>query len=180
LTELDRMKWLLDKERLKLGVHIRKMNSPGSPVYRYAENLVPAAGILVASFLGTSLVHFYLGGAILVAGCWWWIARVHPKIKDGVFDRASGWVLQSDSHFDLMWSKGLISLYAELPDGTKRAATRKDDWRAFVRAMPLGVDEPAANSGANQTDIPSKCFREFFCRLVVLRLCHREGHEWKS
>lgn len=148
MRELDRMKYLLDAERLKLGVHIRKMNSPGSPVYRYAENLWPAGGILVASFAATSLVHFYLGGVVLAAGCWWWIARVQPKIKDGVFERASGWVLQSDSHFDLMWSKGLISLYAELPDGTKRAATRKDDWRAFIRAMPMGDGEPAWENAA--------------------------------
>lgn len=148
MRELDRMKYLLDADRLKLGVHIRKMNSPGSPVYRYAENLWPAGTILAASFAATSLVHFYLGGVVLAAGCWWWIARVQPKIKDGVFERASGWVLQSESHFDLMWSKGLISLYAELPDGTKRAATRKDDWRGFIRAMPMGDGEPAWENAA--------------------------------
>ncbi|WP_431282260.1 hypothetical protein ACQW02_23095 [Humitalea sp. 24SJ18S-53] len=142
------MKTLLDSERLKLGVHIRKMNSPGSPVYRYGENVWPAAAILAASFAATTLVHFYVGGLVLAAGCWWWIAKVQPKIKDGVFERASGWVLQSESHFDMMWSKGVLSLYAELPDGTKRAATRKDDWRAFIRTMPLAEGEPSWEEAA--------------------------------
>ncbi|WP_270936900.1 hypothetical protein [Falsiroseomonas oryzae] len=132
---LEIMKGLLDAERLKLGVHIRKMNSPGSPVYRYGENVWPAALILVSSFAGTAWVHFYLGGAILAVGCWWWLAKVQPKVKDGVFERTCGWALQSDDHFDALWAKGVLSLFAELPDGRKVAATRRDDWRSFVRLV---------------------------------------------
>lgn len=132
---LQIMKALLDAERLKLGVHIRKMNSPGSPVYRTGENVWPAALILVGSFAGTALVHFYLGGAILAVGCWWWLTKVQPKVKDGVFERTSGWALQSDDHFDALWAKGVLSLYAQMPDGRQFAATRRDDWRSFVRLV---------------------------------------------
>jgi len=132
---LEMMKALLDVERLKLGVHIRKMNSPGSPVYRAGENIWPAALILIGSFAGTALVHYYLGGAILAVGCWWWLTKVQPKVKDGVFERTSGWVLQSDDHFDALWAKGVLSLYAQMPDGRQFAATRQDDWRSFVRLV---------------------------------------------
>ena len=132
---IEIMKALLDSGRLKLGVHIRKMNSPGSPVYRTGENIWPAALILVSSFAGTALVHFYLGGAILAVGCWWWLTKVQPKVKDGVFERTSGWVLQSDAHFDALWAKGVLSLYAQMPDGRQFAATRRDDWRGFVRLV---------------------------------------------
>ncbi len=148
MRELDRLKYLLNAERVKLGVHIRKMNSPGSPVYRYAENIWPVATILGGSFAATVLVHFYLGAVVLAAGCWWWITKVQPKIKDGVFERTSFWVLQSETHLDTLWAKGVLSLYAELPDGTKRAATRKEDWRGFVRAMPMGDGEPAWEEAA--------------------------------
>jgi hypothetical protein len=146
---LDVMRGLLDRQQLKLGVHIRKMNSPGSPVYRYAENVWPAALILVGSFGATALIHFYLGGAILAVGCWWWLTKVQPRIKSEVFDRTSAWVLQSDDHFDALWAKGVLSLYAELPDRRRLAATRRDDWRAFVRTvarehMPTAAErEPA-------------------------------------
>ena len=132
---LEMMKALLDAERLKLGVHIRKMNSPGSPVYRAGENIWPASLILVGSFAGTALVHYYLGGAILAVGCWWWLTKVQPKVKDGVFERTSGWVLQSDDHFDALWAKGVLSLFAQMPDGRQFAATRRDDWRSFVRMV---------------------------------------------
>ena len=132
---LEMMKALLDAERLKLGVHIRKMNSPGSPVYRAGENIWPASLILVGSFVGTALVHYYLGGAILAVGCWWWLTKVQPKVKDGVFERTSGWVLQSDDHFDALWAKGVLSLFAQMPDGRQFAATRRDDWRSFVRMV---------------------------------------------
>lgn len=135
LPPLERLRQLLDAQQVKLGVHIRKMNSPGSPVYRYGENIWPAATILVASFAGTALVHYYLGGAILAVGCWWWLTKVQPKVKDGVFDRTSAWALQSDDHFDALWAKGLLTLFAELPDGRKLAATRRDEWRSFVRLV---------------------------------------------
>lgn len=132
---LEMMRGLLDRQQLKLGVHIRKMNSPGSPVYRYAENVWPAGLILVSSFAGTAFIHLYLGAAILAVGCWWWLAKVQPRIKSDVFDRTSAWALQSDDHFDALWAKGLLSLYAEMPDGRKLAATRRDDWRGFVRTL---------------------------------------------
>lgn len=132
---LDILKTLLDSQVLRLGVHIRKMNSPGSPTYRAGENIGPVALILGASFAATAWIHFYLGGVILLAGCTWWIMKVHPRIKTGVFERTSAWVLQSEAHFDGLWAKGVLSLYAELPDGRKFAATRRDEWRDFVRLV---------------------------------------------
>ncbi|WP_203071753.1 hypothetical protein [Falsiroseomonas ponticola] len=132
---LDLLRALLDSQVLKLGVHIRKMNSPGSPVYQYAENIWPAASILTASFVGTALVHWYLGAAILAVGCWWWITKVQPRIRDGVFERTSALAISSEAYFDALWAKGVLSLYAELPDGRKFAATRRDDWRGFVRLL---------------------------------------------
>jgi hypothetical protein len=133
VTELEKLRALLQSGRVKLGVHIRKMNSPGSPVYRSLENVLPAAGILLASFAATKLVHFYLGAAVLAVACWWWLTRWMPRVKDGIFDRTSALVLSGEDAFDFWWSRGVLSLYAKLPDGEERAATRRDDWRAFVR-----------------------------------------------
>lgn len=135
MTDLDRLKALLDSERAKLGVNIRKMNSPGSPVYRMAENVWPAATILVGSFLCTALIHFYVGAAVLAVGCWWWLAKVHPRIKDGVFDRTAAMALASERQMDIMWGTGALTLYAKLPDGSELAATPRDNWRDFVRRM---------------------------------------------
>ena len=136
MTELETLRELLRSGRVKLGVHIRKMNTPGSPVYRSLENVLPAAAILVASSAATRLVHFYLGAAVLAAACWWWLTRWMPKVKDGVFDRTSALVLSGEDVFDFWWSRGVLSLYAQLPDGEERAAARRDDWRAWVRAIP--------------------------------------------
>ena len=133
--ERQKLQELMDAERVKLGIHIRKMNSPGSPVYRYAENIIPAAIILTSSFLATALIHFYVGAVVLAIGCWWWLAKVLPKIKEDVFMRSAAFVLLNDLNFDIMWSRGILSLYAKLPDGTERAATRRDDWRAYVRSF---------------------------------------------
>lgn len=135
MTDLERLKGLLESGRVRLGVHIRKMNSPGSPIYRAWENVWPAGTILVGSFLGTAVVHFYLGAAILAVGCWWWLAHVLPRIKDGVFERSAAFALQSEGHFDALWAKGVLSLYAKMDDGSELAAALRDDWRAFVRRL---------------------------------------------
>ena len=136
MTEIERLRDLLDAGHVKLGVHIRKMNSPGSPVFRQAENVWPAASILGASFGCTMLVHYYLGFAVLLVGAWLWLTRLLPRIKDGVYDRTAALVLSSETAFDVWWSKGVLSLYAKLPDGTERAATRKESWRDWVMALP--------------------------------------------
>lgn len=148
LPPLELMKALLDAKILRLGVHIRKMNSPGSPVYRSGENIWPAAAILCGSFAATALIHFYLGAAILAAGCWWWITKVQPRIRDGVFDRASAWSLQSEEHFDALWAKGVLSLFAEMPDGRKYAAAMRDDWRSFVHLVARESAGPAVADAA--------------------------------
>jgi hypothetical protein len=137
LLPLDRLKRLLDSEQVKLGVHIRKMNSPGSPVYNATENVVPAGIVLVSSFAATAIVHFWLGAAVLAVGCWWWLARVQPKVKDGVFDRTAAYALASEANFDALWARGVLSLYAKLPDGREMAATMRDDWRGWVLRVPL-------------------------------------------
>jgi hypothetical protein len=136
VTELERLRTLLDADQAKLGVHIRKMNSPGSPVYRTAENVAPAAAILLASFAATALAHYYVGAVVLALGCWWWLGRHLPRVKDAVFDRTAALVLSSEKQFDLWWSQGVLSLYAKLPDGTEAAATKRNDWRTWVRGIP--------------------------------------------
>ena len=72
----------------------------------------------------------------LAVGSWWFLMKVQPRVKDRVFDRTSALVLSQEAAFDLWWAKGVLSLYAKLPDGTERAATRRDDWRAWVRELP--------------------------------------------
>jgi hypothetical protein len=147
LNELDTLKSLLDAGHIKLGVNIRRMNSPGSPIYRSWENVWPPGLVLVASVIALKwggmlleAVGIHQGAAwlatgVLGLGCWWWISQIMPKVKDGVFDRTAGYALQSPGHFDVLWGQGILSFYAKMPDGTERAATRRDSWRDFVTAI---------------------------------------------
>lgn len=153
MDELERLKALMAAEQVRLGVHIRRMNSPGSPVYRSWENVWPAGLILALSFvalrwggapleaLGVRQGGAWAGTIVLVLGCWWWLARVMPKVKDGVFERSAAFALQSPAHFDALWGKGVLSLYAKLPDGTERVATRRDSWRDFVASIEALLKE---------------------------------------
>jgi len=140
MTELERLRTLLEASQAKLGVHIRRMNSPGSPVYRAPENVVPALAMLAASLGATVLIHFYLGAAVLAVGCWWWLTRHMPRVRDAVFDRTAALVLASERDFDLWWAAGALSLYARTTDGQALAAARRDDWRRWVRELPEALE----------------------------------------
>jgi hypothetical protein len=136
MTELEALRGMIDRGEVQLGVHIRKMNSPGSPVYRQAENIWPLSLLLLASVLGIWLIHFYVGALILLVGTVAWAMTIQPRIKQGVFTRSAALALENERNFDALWAKDALTLYAKLPDGTERAAARKHDWRAFVRDMP--------------------------------------------
>jgi hypothetical protein len=136
VTELESLRGLIDRGEVQLGVHIRKMNSPGSPVYRQGENVWPLSALLVASLLGIWLLHFYVGAAILLVGTIAWAMKVQPRIKAGVFERSAALALENERNFDALWAKDALTLYAKFPDGTERAAARKHDWRVFVREFP--------------------------------------------
>ncbi|MFN7634307.1 MAG: hypothetical protein ACK5PI_06250, partial [Acetobacteraceae bacterium] len=104
--------------------------------------ILPAALVLGGSFAASALVHWYLGAAVLALGCWWWIGKVQPKIRDDVYERSALYALADTARFDAMWGRGVLSLYAKLPDGEERVATRQDSWRYFVRCLPgSGVPE---------------------------------------
>jgi len=136
VNELERLKDLLNRGNVKLGINIRQMNSPGSPVYRTWENITVPMLLLGSSMLATLYIHTWVGLAVLVAGAAWWILKVLPKVRDGVFDRSAAFALSSEPVFDALWAKGVLSLYAKMPDGSERAAAKRQDWRAFVRALP--------------------------------------------
>jgi hypothetical protein len=119
--------------QITLGVHIRKMNSPGSPVYRYAENIMVPIGILLACLLAARAVNVHVGAAVLAAGMALWLWKWQPRVKDGVYQRSVALALSEERLFDALWAKGALTLTAEQPDGGRHMATRRDDWRAFVR-----------------------------------------------
>ena len=138
MNELERVKELLDQGQVKLGINIRQMNAPGSPVYRTWENITVPSLLLATSLLATMYVHTWIGFAILAGGAAWWILKVLPGIRDGVFDRSAAFALSSEAAFDALWARGVLSLYARMPDGTERAAAKRQDWRAFVRSLAEG------------------------------------------
>jgi hypothetical protein len=89
------------------------MNHP-APGYRYGGERLPAASSSVTPSRDAR-VHYYLGGPS-GGGCWWWLAKVQPQGEGRVFDAPRRWVLSRTSHFDAC-GPGVLSLYAELPDG---------------------------------------------------------------
>ena len=111
----------------------------GPEGFLVAELAGEPVGYVALHPAGTLASHAHVriidGLAVLAAGCWWWLSKVMPKVKDGVFERTAAFALQSPAHFDALWAKGVLSLYAKMPDGTERAATRRDSWRNFATAI---------------------------------------------
>ena len=135
MNELEMLREQIAQEKVRLGVDIRRMNAPGSPVYRAREALTMPILILVVFFLAARFINIHVGALLMVAGIAWWLLKVQPRMKEGVFQRTAALAFSDERLFDGLWAKGILTLYAERPDGSARAATRKDDWRAFVRML---------------------------------------------
>ena len=138
MDDFETLRRAIESGRIRLGVHIRKMNSPGSPVYRYGENLWMPVLILVVTLAVARLFNVHVGAAVLAAGMGWWLWKVQPKVKDGVYARTSALALQDVRNFDALWMKGALTLHAPGADGRELLANRKDDWRRFVHAVIEG------------------------------------------
>ncbi|PHK95145.1 hypothetical protein CR162_10405 [Pseudoroseomonas rhizosphaerae] len=136
MNEFETLKELVRQDKVQLGVHVRKMNVAGSPAYRPVETLAWPVGILLACSLAAWLTqNVHVGAAVLAAGMAWWLLKVQPRVKAAVFERTTELAFSDERLFDGLWAKGVLTLYAKLEDGSARAATRKDDWRAFTRAL---------------------------------------------
>ena len=133
--EHARLRALLDSGTVTLGVLMRRMNSPGSPVYSHGENIIPAAAVLSVSFTAAAVLHHLAGAALLGLGCAWWWWRVRPQIRAAVHARTRAHVLEDPRQMDVQWARGAITLFARMPDGSERLARRRDDWRAYVRSF---------------------------------------------
>jgi hypothetical protein len=70
VTEFDQMKMLLNGGGMKLGIAIRPMNSPGSPVYNATENVWPPALVLGidATTAVSSVVKAVVSGPLTYRG----------------------------------------------------------------------------------------------------------------
>ena len=64
--------------------------------------------------------------------------KVCPKVQRRRVRPQRRLALSERGRFDALWVKGVLSLYARMPDGTERAAAKRQDWRAFVRDLPEG------------------------------------------
>lgn len=143
MNEFEDMKRLMEAGRLKLGVAVRQMNQAGSPVWDPWQTLGAPALVLGGSLLATVAVHYYLGFAVIILGCWWWLAKIQPKVSEQIHERTTALVLGDIRAFDLYWAKGVLSLVHTATDGSQQVAWRKDDWRAFIRGLGRLAAEPA-------------------------------------
>lgn len=135
MNELEMLRDQIAQEKVRLGVDIRRMNAVGSPAYRATEALTMPVIILVGFFLAARFVSIHVGALLMVAGIAWWLLKVQPRMKERVFQRTADLAFSDERLFDGLWAKGILTLYAERPGRQARAATRKDDWRAFVRML---------------------------------------------
>ena len=49
-------------------------------------------------------------------------------------------MLSSERDFDFWWAAGALSLYAKTGEGQELAATRRNDWRQWVRSLPADLE----------------------------------------
>lgn len=116
---------------VQIGVNIRLMNSPGSPVFRRHETAIPIIGGLAASLAATSMVNWVVGAVVIGAFGALWFSKLYPKVRGDVFDRTVALAFRSSRDFQALWQKGALQLVVS---DAEQCASPRDDWIAFVAA----------------------------------------------
>jgi hypothetical protein len=124
------LRGLVDAERLRIGVNIRMMNSPGSPAFRRQESAIPIVAGIALSLGATSLAGWWLGAVVITGFCVLWFRFLYPKVRDRVFDRTTALALRSSRDFTALWQRGALSLHTD----TEQCLSPRGDWITFVAA----------------------------------------------
>ncbi len=115
-------------DRVQIGVDIRRMNSPGSPVFSTLENVGPVGLGLIAVFAAHAIFGVWGGVVVLAVFLALWVGLILPRVRSRIYDRTFAMALQDESRFTLLWAWGAVFLHR---DGVFCRAPQ-GDWREFV------------------------------------------------
>ena len=144
---LAALRFLVDEQKLTLGVNLTIANTPGTPGYRGYENLFAMWGPIAAvifTFIGfgwlIGLFSVPVGIAMfLIAG------RV---VQERAGSRTRRWALSSASRLSAMWEGGVVSV-RDTESGKTAISARGDDLGEFVRTAVTEIlaakDDPVSN-----------------------------------
>ena len=119
--------------RLDLGVDLKILNKPGSPVFSRSDTLLPWLAMICLTIVGWRLGGWV--GALAAAGAM--IVLIATTINFAVMRRlrlrALDYALSGLSGFDRLWAMGALSLRLRgEPESEIRGPD--DDWRGFAQA----------------------------------------------
>lgn len=123
--------------RVEIGVELRPLNQPGSPVYSQWENATPTFVLAGAVVVVWAFAGWIWAASAAASGVILMLTVVNMAVMTRVRRRAMALALSDESGWAALWRQGVLSL--RLPGRRDSECSGPDgDWRAFtIRHLPV-------------------------------------------
>jgi len=140
--ELYARVWYGERDKIvEIGVNLRDLNKPGSPVYRMLDNGCPMFVIAVAVIASWIWGNWMLALAMTASGVILLLTSINILVMLRLRNRALAFALSGPDGWEELWGRGGLTLRLT-GDEASQIESPAGDWQAFARRRlpPTGQD----------------------------------------
>lgn len=126
--------WYAERDgKIDLGVDLKALNKPESPVFSRSDHLLPWLALICVTIVGWQLGGWVAGLAAAASMVILIATTINLAVMDRLRKRALKYALSGRAAFDELWGMGGLSLRVK-DEPQSEVCGPVDDWRGFARA----------------------------------------------
>jgi hypothetical protein len=129
----ERIWYAVHDKQVDIGVNLRRLNKPGSPVFNTMENGLPLLIILFGVVAAVIAGGILWGLAILASGVILFLTVINIWVMDRLRRRTMQQALSGLTDWQSLWDLGGLSLRLLSDRAVESDSAAEDDWRGFAR-----------------------------------------------
>lgn len=119
--------------RIDLGVDLKRLNKPNSPVFSHVDHLLPWAALICLAIAGWRLGGWVGAFAAAASMLVLILTTINWAVMDRLRKRTVAHAMSGRSGFDELWALGGLSIRIK-GEATSEVKGPDGDWRAFARS----------------------------------------------
>lgn len=125
--------WLAQRDgKVEIGTELRALNKPGSPIFKWSENLLPWVAFVALTLVGLKMAG-WIGAVAVAAGMTVLMMTTFSfLVLSRVRKRAKDYALSGRVGFETLWNGGGLTLRLT-GDAASEINSPDDDWQTFAR-----------------------------------------------
>ena len=125
--------WYAERDgRIELGIDLKRLNRPDSPVFSRRDMLLPWVALVCIVVVGWRMGGWLGAGTAAAAMLILMATTINFAVMRRLRQRAHAYALSGLAGFDDLWGYGALSVRLK-DDAASEIEGPEDDWRGFAR-----------------------------------------------